>query len=84
MADTEWLETFRGYTDPALLVELDRLRASVSVFTQQAVGQKSYTKDLQALKDQLSSATRVAGERGLIVVTVPRGAKFHVTDFSRL
>jgi len=83
MASPEWLEIFRGYDSESLLAELAKLRKNVSVFSSQAVGQKNYTKDLQALKDQLSSATRVAEERGLIVVTRPKqGDAFGVTDFS--
>ncbi|MEA3209044.1 MAG: hypothetical protein QOE70_2101 [Chthoniobacter sp.] len=83
MASPEWLEIFRGYDNPALLAELSKLRNNVSVFSSQAVGQKNYTKDLQALKDQLSSATRVCEERGLITTTKPRNQPFFgVTNFS--
>ena len=82
MASPEWLEIFRGYTDEELRAELAKLKKNVSVFSSQAVGQKNYTKDLNALQAQLSSATRVCEERGLITTTKPRQSPFGVTDFS--
>lgn len=82
MADTSWLEIFRGYEDAALLTTLADLRKQVSAFSSQTAGTKSFTTDLNSLKDQLSSATRVAEERGLIVVTRPTEIRRFVTDFS--
>jgi len=63
MASPEWLEIFRSYTPDELAAQVAALKAQVSVFSQQAIGQKSYTKDLNELRGQLSAAIRVQNER---------------------
>jgi hypothetical protein len=83
MADTSWLEIFRGYSNEELLAKLAELKQCVSAFSSQNAGTKGFTTDLNALKEQLSSATRVASERGLITVTRPKETRVFVTDFSQ-
>ena len=81
MADTNWIEIFRGYGNDELLAALTKLKQGVSPFAAQSVGQKSYTKGGD-LGPMLSAATRVAGERGLITITAPKTKRYFVMDHS--
>ncbi len=79
MASPEWLEIFRSYAPDELAAHVGTLKRQISVFTQQAVGSKSYVKDLRELKEQLSAAVRVQKERAQ-----PGNPAVGITDFSRL
>jgi len=78
MASPEWLEIFRNWDGPKIRLHIERLERQISVFTEQAVGQKSYVKDLAELRGQLSAAYRILKEQS------GRGnPSTFVTDFSR-
>lgn len=79
MANPEWVEIYSTYSPAELQVRIDELRKSVSVFTQQSSGSKSYVKDLAELRGQLSAAVRVQKMRSTRE-NYGRG----VTDFSRM
>ena len=71
---------FRAYTTEELLALQAQLKASITamgVFTSQTVGNKSYTRDLRELTDQLCAAQFVLNER-----TTPYAGTM-VTDFSQ-
>lgn len=79
MASPEWCEIFRSYTPDELAAHVTSLKQEISVYATQAVGSKSYTKDLGELRAQLSSAIRVQNERGST-----GNVSVGVTDFSKL
>lgn len=79
MANPEWLEIFRSFTPDELTAHVTALKEEISVYATQAIGQKSYTKDLGELRGQLASAIRVQTERANS--TTQPG--FMLTDFSR-
>ncbi len=64
MASAEWLEIYADYTADELNTEITALKKAQSIFVTQAVGSKSFTRDLQELKNKLSSAIRIRNERG--------------------
>ncbi len=63
MASPEWIEIFRSYTQDELFAHVAKLKQNISVFSQQAVGSKSFTRDLNELRSQLAAAVRVQNER---------------------
>ena len=67
MARADWIFIFRSYTTDALTAQKDNLISQMSVFSQQNVGSKSFTRDLVELRDQLGAATFVLQERGFPV-----------------
>lgn len=76
MASPEWFEIFRSYTPEELATHISSLKQEISVYAAQAVGSKSYTKDLAELRGQLSSAIRVQNERAGV------SPNTGITDFS--
>jgi hypothetical protein len=53
-----WLETYRSYSGDELNDEIDSLKRQKSIFVSQAIGSKSFTRDLAELRDQLAAAIR--------------------------
>ena len=80
MASPEWLEIYATYSDAELVAEVAALKRQNSIFSSQTVGSKSFTRDLQELKNKLSSAIRVQTERGQSA----NNKNWSVTDFSRI
>jgi hypothetical protein len=77
MANPEWLEIFRSYSPEKLAQRITELEQEVSVYAQQAVGSKSYVKDLAELRGQFAAAVRVQKERA-----TRTNPAVGVTDFS--
>ncbi len=65
MASPEWVEIFESYSPEELAAQITKLKDQVSVYSQQAIGNKSYTKDLAELRGQLAAAGRVQKARTL-------------------
>lgn len=63
MSDGDWLAIYRTYDSASLQARIDALKAEISVYASQSIGQKSYEKNLQELKLQLSAAIRAQQER---------------------
>lgn len=78
MASPEWVEIFESYSPAELAARIAELKEEVSVYSQQNVGTKSYTKDLAELRGQLAAAVRVQKQR-----TFSRNRSVGVTDHSR-
>lgn len=78
MTSQEWLEWYKNeYTADELQDEIDSLKEQLSVFSSQAVGSKSFTRDLEALKQRCNAASRAKTEKGKTNVGTSG-----VTDFS--
>jgi len=77
MASQEWIEIYRSYSGDELDDEIDSLKQQLSIFSSQSVGSKSFTRDLETLKNRLHAATRVKKEMGQ-----PDVGSSGVTDFS--
>ena len=58
------IEDYRSRTSDELVAERTRLRGQYSYISQQAVGTKSYTKDLDRLERNLKEVNVVLNERG--------------------
>jgi hypothetical protein len=81
MADGGLLLVFRGQSTEDLLALRDKLMASLSslgTFSSQAIGGKSYTRDLRFLQSQLEAIQFVLNER-----TAPYEGTV-ITDFSQI
>jgi hypothetical protein len=63
MAAKDWAEIYDSYNAAELDAEIAALKKQKSVFSQQTVGGKSFTKDLRLLQDQLQAAIRVKNLR---------------------
>ena len=60
----EWLTTYRGYSDSELTEEIDWLRVqSRQPFDQQTEGTRAWTRNSAEIRNRLSAATMVRGER---------------------
>ena len=59
-----WLETYRSYSSDELNTRITELKKEISVFSSQAAGSKSFTRDLAELRDQLAAAIRAKKENG--------------------
>jgi hypothetical protein len=80
MTSQEWLEWYRNeYTADELQDEVDSLKEQLSIFASQSVGSKSFTRDLEALKQRCNAASRAKLEKGKINV-----GNSGVTDYSRV
>jgi len=76
MADADLLLIYRSLDSADLQARKAKLLASITTYSSQTVGQKSFTKDLRHFRDQLAAITFVLNERG--------GDYVHtiITDFS--
>ncbi len=81
MANPEWIEIYRSYSDEALAAEIAKLKQQDSVYTSQQVGGKGYSKDLTAVSGKLAAAIRVQKERRQPPCTNPFVG---ITDFRRI
>ena len=63
MASPEWMEIYRSYSPADLAAAIVTLRSQATLYSQQAMGNKSYSKDLAEVKNRLHAATRVTNER---------------------
>ena len=79
MADPVWMEIFASWDAAKLAAHVAELEKHISVYSMQGVGNKTYQKDLNELKGQLSAAVRVTKERGM-----PSGQSAGIIDFSRV
>ncbi len=64
MADGDLLMIFRSFSDSDLSDKKDALISQMTTLSSQAVGSKSFTRDLRHLKDQLAAVVFVMNERG--------------------
>ena len=81
VSNADWNQIFRSYTTEELIAHRDSLKSQITIFSQQSIGSKSFTRDLKELRDQLSSAVFVLAERSR-----PAGQNLGVgiTDFSQI
>jgi hypothetical protein len=77
MASQEWLEIYRSFEGSDLDDEIDALKKEMSIFSSQALGSKSFTRDLEVLKNRLHAAIRARKDLGQINVR-----SSGTTDFS--
>jgi hypothetical protein len=82
MADGSWLLIFRSFDTGDLLDKRDALIASMTTLSSQAVGSKSFTRDLRELKDQLEAIIFVLNERGTLC-GYPKSLVFDFSDTTR-
>lgn len=79
MADGDLLLIYRSLTTEDLLERKENLLAQMTTITSMSVGQKSFTRDVRHLKEQLAAITFVLKERS----GGPSGYESTiVTDFS--
>lgn len=75
----DWLVIYRTYSAEELAREIEFLREELSnPYSAQGLGSQSAQRDLNSLKNRLSSALRVVGERGGV-----RLIRDSVVDFSQ-
>ncbi len=85
MAMESYLLRFRAKTTEELLELQAQLEAQQSVFSQQSMGSKGFTRDLRRLDDQLNAIAYVLRERGpLEPIPPPINIYEGITDFSQL
>ena len=82
---TDMLLDYRSYTTDELLAERATLRASRTVYVQQAMGTKSFQKNLNLLEDRIRAVAFVLRERGSLepvkpTINIGQGQ----TDFSQV
>ena len=85
MASVDLLLDYRSYTTDELLAERATLRASRTVYVQQAMGTKSFQKNLNLLEDRIRAVAFVLRERGSLepvkpAINIGQG----VVDFSQI
>jgi hypothetical protein len=80
MASQEWIEIYRSYTSDELDTAISDLKQQETLFTQQSVGSKSFSKDLRELRDKLHAAERVRNERSQSAAN----QGFGIPDFSNV
>lgn len=75
----DWLVIYRTYSAEELAREIEFLKEELgNPYSAQGLGSQSATRDLNALKNRLSSALRVVSERGGV-----RLIRDSVVDFSQ-
>jgi hypothetical protein len=75
----DWLIIYRTYSAEELAAEIQFLKEELAnPYSAQGLGSQSAQRDLNALKNRLSSALRVVSERGGV-----RLIQDSVVDFSR-
>lgn len=80
---TDYLLRFRQKTVEQLQTLQTELEAQQSIFSQQSMGTKSYTRDLRRLDDQLNAIAFVLREKTPIVINKrPGDYGTGITDFS--
>lgn len=83
MAMTDHLLRLRQKTTEALQALQTSYEAQETIFSQQSMGTKSFTRDLRLLDDKLQAIAFVLRERGAIVIVPPPvNYGVGVTDFS--
>jgi hypothetical protein len=75
----DWLIIYRTYSDEELANEINFLKDELgNPYSAQGLGSQSAQRDLNGLKNRLSAALRVRGERGGV-----RLIRDSVVDFSQ-
>jgi hypothetical protein len=64
MASQEWIEIYSSYGSTELDTEIANLKSEITVYSSQALGSKSFTRDLAELKDRLHAAIRAQKSLG--------------------
>ena len=85
MAVPDHLLRFRQKSTADLLTLQAALEAQETVFVQQAMGTKSFTRDLHLLQDKLNAIAFVLRERGSSAIIKPQlNPNIGITDFGNI
>lgn len=63
MAASNWTVIYRSYSDDELAAEIAKLKAQDSPFSEQGVGSKNATRDLNRIEAKLTAATMEQASR---------------------
>ena len=81
----DYLLRFRSKTTEELLTKQRELEEQESAFVTQAEEDRSYTKDLGFIRDQLNAIAFVLRERGGVAITrAPVNVNIGTIDFSQI